>query len=398
MVNLFATDKLKKWLPAYKAFVQQELHPLDLALTALPFRETEKILQQKRQLAKDAKLWAPFLSVKHGGKGLTLTEFAQVSEWMGTSPFGHYVFNCQAPDIGNMELLHRHATKAQQKQFLEPLMAGEIRSCFSMTEPEVAGSNPVVMNTSAIQDREQWVLNGHKWFTTGADGAAFAIVMAVTDAQATPYQRASMLIVPTKTKGFNIIRNIPIMGEAGESWLSHAEIEYQDCKVPSDHLLGARGAGFALAQERLGPGRIHHCMRWIGICERVFGLMCAHAAGRDMGDGQKLGDKQVIQHWIAESRADIDAARYYVLHTAQMIEQQGAKEARHHISAIKFFVANILHRLLDRAIQVHGALGVTDDTLLSFWYRHERGARIYDGPDEVHKTSLARQILKAYEQ
>jgi acyl-CoA dehydrogenase len=398
MVNLFATDKLKKWLPAYKAFVQQELHPLDLALTALPFRETEKILQQKRQLAKDAKLWAPFLSVKHGGKGLTLTEFAQVSEWMGTSPFGHYVFNCQAPDIGNMELLHRHATKAQQKQFLEPLMAGEIRSCFSMTEPEVAGSNPVVMNTSAIHDREQWVLNGHKWFTTGADGAAFAIVMAVTDAQATPYQRASMLIVPTETKGFNIIRNIPIMGEAGEGWLSHAEIEYQDCKVPSDHLLGARGAGFALAQERLGPGRIHHCMRWIGICERVFGLMCAHAAGRDMGDGQKLGDKQVIQHWIAESRADIDAARYYVLHTAQMIELQGAKEARHHISAIKFFVANILHRLLDRAIQVHGALGVTDDTLLSFWYRHERGARIYDGPDEVHKTSLARQILKAYEQ
>jgi alkylation response protein AidB-like acyl-CoA dehydrogenase len=267
-----------------------------------------------------------------------------------------------------------------------------------MTEPEVAGSNPVVLNTSAIQDREQWVLNGHKWFTTGADGAAFAIVMAVTDAQATPYQRASMLIVPTKTKGFNIIRNIPIMGEAGEGWLSHAEIEYQDCKVPSEHLLGARGAGFALAQERLGPGRIHHCMRWIGICERVFGLMCKHAVGRDMGDGQKLSDKQVIQHWIAESRADIDAARYYVLHAAQMIEQQGAKEARHHISAIKFFVANILHRLLDRAIQVHGALGVTDDTLLSFWYRHERGARIYDGPDEVHKTSLARQILKAYEQ
>jgi alkylation response protein AidB-like acyl-CoA dehydrogenase len=398
MVNLFVTDKLKKWLPAYKAFVQQELHPLDLALSALPFRETEKILQQKRQLAKDAKLWAPFLSVKHGGKGLTLTEFAQVSEWMGTSPFGHYVFNCQAPDIGNMELLHLHATKTQKQQFLEPLMAGEIRSCFSMTEPEVAGSNPVVMNTSAIQDREQWVLNGHKWFTTGADGAAFAIVMAVTDAQATPYQRASMLIVPTKTKGFNIIRNIPIMGEAGEGWLSHAEIEYQDCKVPADHLLGARGAGFALAQERLGPGRIHHCMRWIGICERVFGLMCSHAVGRDMGDGQKLGDKQVIQHWIAESRADIDAARYYVLHTAQMIEQQGAKEARHHISAIKFFVANILHRLLDRAIQVHGALGVTDDTLLSFWYRHERGARIYDGPDEVHKTSLARQILKVYEQ
>lgn len=396
MVTIFATDKLRKLLPAYKAFIEQELHPLDLALTALPFRETEKILQDKRKLAKAEKLWAPFLPVRKGGKALTLTEFAQVSECMGTSPFGHYIFNCQAPDIGNMELMHLHATKAQQKKFLDPLMAGEIRSCFSMTEPGAAGSNPAVLHTSAIQDRNEWVINGHKWFTTGGDGAAFAIVMAVTDKDAPTYERASMIIVPAETKGFELIRNIPIMGEAGEGWLSHAEIEYRDCRVPRDHLLGNRGAGFVLAQERLGPGRIHHCMRWIGICERVFTLMCSYAARRDMGDGQRLGDKQTIQHWIAESRADIDAARYYVLHTAFKIEQSGAKAARHDISAIKFFVANILQKIIDRAVQVHGALGVTDDTLLSFWYRHERGARIYDGPDEVHKTSLAKQILKGY--
>lgn len=397
MVNIFTTDKLRKLLPAYEAFMQQEVHPLDLALTALPFEESTRILEEKRQLAKANKLWAPFLPVKDGGKGLTLTEFAQVSERMGTSPFGHYIFNCQAPDIGNMELMHLHASKAQQKKFLEPLMAGEIRSCFSMTEPAAAGSNPVILHTTAIRDREQWVVNGHKWFTTAADGAAFAIVMAVTDPQATPYQRASMIIVPTDTPGFHHLRNISIMGETGAGWMSHAEIEYRDCRVPVENLLGAQGAGFALAQERLGPGRIHHCMRWIGICERVFGLMCSYAVKRDMGDGQKLGDKQVIQHWIAESRADIDAARYYVLHTAHMIQEQGAKAARHDISAIKFFVARVLHQLLDRAIQVHGALGMTDDTLLSFWYRHERGARIYDGPDEVHKTSLARQILKRYE-
>jgi alkylation response protein AidB-like acyl-CoA dehydrogenase len=377
--------------------MQQEVHPLDLALTALPFEESTRILEEKRKLAKANKLWAPFLPVKDGGKGLTLTEFAQVSERMGTSPFGHYIFNCQAPDIGNMELMHLHASKAQQKKFLQPLMAGEIRSCFSMTEPAAAGSNPVILHTTAIRDREQWVVNGNKWFTTAADGAAFAIVMAVTDPQATPYQRASMIIVPTDTPGFHHLRNISIMGESGGGWMSHAEIEYRDCRVPISNLLGAQGAGFALAQERLGPGRIHHCMRWIGICERVFGLMCSYAMKRDMGDGQKLGDKQVIQHWIAESRADIDAARYYVLHTAHMIQEQGAKAARHDISAIKFFVARVLHQLLDRAIQVHGALGMTDDTLLSFWYRHERGARIYDGPDEVHKTSLARQILKRYE-
>lgn len=367
---------------------------MDVALASIPFGEADKVLQQKRKLAKENGLWAPFLPVKEGGKGLTLTEFAQVSEIMGTSPFGHYVFNCQAPDIGNMELLHRHASSAQKKRFLEPLMEGKIRSCFSMTEPANAGSNPVALHTTALRDGRQWVLNGNKWFTTAADGAAFTIVMAVTDPSLSPYERASMIIVPTDTPGFTLIRNISIMGDKGEGWLSHAEIGFTDCRVPAGNLLGPQGSGFVLAQERLAPGRIHHCMRWIGICERVFGLMVQHVRGRDMGDGQVLGQKQTIQNWIAESRAEIDAARYMVLHTAHKIDVKGAKQARHHISAIKFFVADILMKVLDRAIQAHGALGVTDDTLLSFWYRHERGSRIYDGPDEVHKASLARQILK----
>jgi alkylation response protein AidB-like acyl-CoA dehydrogenase len=218
--------------------------------------------------------------------------------------------------------------------------------------------------------------------------------MANTDPSASPYERASMIVVPTDTKGFHLIRNIPIMGESGEGYMSHGEIEYHNCRVPVSNLIGKEGAGFLLAQERLGPGRIHHCMRWVGICERAFTMMCQRAKTRSMGDGQMLGDKQTIQNWIAESRAEINAARYMVLHTAYKIDQEGAKAARQEISTIKFFVADVLMKVLDRAIQTHGALGITDDTLLSFWYRHERGARIYDGPDEVHKSSLAKAILK----
>jgi alkylation response protein AidB-like acyl-CoA dehydrogenase len=326
---------------------------------------------------------------------LSLTEFGQISEIMGTTPFGHFVFNCNAPDIGNIELLHRHASPALREKFLYPLVQGKIRSCFSMTEPGSAGSNPSVLETTATRKGDKYIINGHKWFTTAADGASFAVVMAVTNPEASPYDRASMIIVPTDTKGFNIIRNIPIMGEAGEGYLSHAEIIYDNCSVSATNLVGKEGSGFVLAQERLGPGRIHHCMRWIGICERAFQLMVERARTRSMGDGTVLAEKQTIQNWIAESRAEINAARYMVLHTAYKIDKEGAKAARHEISAIKFFVADVLMKVLDRSIQTHGALGITDDTLLSFWYRHERGARIYDGPDEVHKSSLARAILKA---
>ncbi len=394
MVELFATDHLRKLLPRYRAFIQEELYPLEIALINIPFNEADQILQQKRKLARKQGLWAPYLPEAEGGAGLSLTEFGQISEVMGTTPFGHFVFNCNAPDIGNIELLHRHAAPALKKKFLQPLIQGKIRSCFSMTEPGSAGSNPAILETTAIRKGDKYVINGHKWFTTAADGASFAVVMAVTGPSASPYERASMIIVPADTKGFNIVRNIPIMGEAGEGYMSHAEIIYDNCTVPVTNLVGKEGSGFVLAQERLGPGRIHHCMRWIGICERAFQLMCDRARTRSMGDGTMLADKQTIQNWIAESRAEINAARYMVLHTAFKIDKEGAKAARHEISAIKFFVADVLMKVLDRSIQTHGALGVTDDTLLSFWYRHERGARIYDGPDEVHKSSLAKAILK----
>jgi len=309
---------------------------------------------------------------------------------------GHYCVNAQAPDIGNMELLELAGTEQQKKSWLRPLRKGEIRSCFSMTEPEHAGSNPTWMDTRAVLEGGQWTIDGHKWFTSAADGAAFAVVMAVTDPEAPPHLRASMILVPTDTPGFELVRNIPVMGHAGEGWPTHAEIRYTRCRVPEENLIGGRGAGFALAQERLGPGRIHHCMRWIGICERAFDLMCERAAGREIAPGVPLGSRQTVQNWIAESRAEINAARLLVLDAATKIDRAGAQAARSEISIIKFFVAGVLQQVLDRAIQVHGALGMTDDTPLAYWYRHERGARIYDGPDEVHKAAVARQILRGY--
>lgn len=390
-------ETLNVLLERYRAFVKKELFPIDLSVVIGPFRSYLPQLQALRKEAKNLGLFAPHLPKEEGGLGLNLVQFAQVSEILGQSPIGHYVFNCNAPDIGNMELLHLFGTEAQKNTWLKPLQEGKIRSCFAMTEPEHAGSNPINMSTTATRECDYYRINGHKWFTTAADGASFTIVMAVTNPDAdSPYQRASMVIVPLDNPGYRFIRNIPIMGEAGEDYMSHAEIKFEDCIVPAANLIGSEGAGFALAQERLGPGRIHHCMRWIGICERVFDLMCRRAMSRELDLGKPLADKQTIQNWIAESRAEIKASRLMVLDTAEKMQELGAKAVREDISTIKFFVADVLMKVIDRAIQVHGALGITDDTLLSFWYRHERGARIYDGPDEVHKSALARSILKSY--
>jgi len=396
MVELFATDKLKTLYPKVKEFVEKELYPIELQLMHGPWSEAKEVLDGKRAKAKSLGLWAPYLSEKDGGLGLSMTEFGQLSELLGTSPIGHYALNCQAPDIGNIELMHQFASNQLQEKYLQPLINGDIRSCFSMTEPEYAGSNPVEMGTTAVLEGDEYVVNGHKWFTTAADGAAFAIVMAVTDPDASPYKRASMIVVPTDTPGFELTRNISIMGDVGGGYMSHAEINYVNCRVPAANLIGEEGSGFMLAQQRLGPGRIHHCMRWIGICERAFDMMCSRAATRELRDGKMLGHQQTIQNWISDSRAEINAARFMVLHAADKMDKEGSKAARMEISTIKFFVANVLMQVLDRAVQVHGALGITDDTLLSFWYRHERGARIYDGPDEVHKASLAKSILKEY--
>ncbi|GMQ28492.1 acyl-CoA dehydrogenase family protein [Algoriphagus confluentis] len=393
-----APSALSGLLEKYRDFVEKKLFPIDLEAVKGPFTSFLPQLQTLREEAKALGLFAPHLSQEEGGVGLNLVQFARVSEILGQSPIGHYVFNCAAPDIGNMELLQMFGSAEQKKTWLVPLQKGQIRSCFAMTEPQLAGSNPVHLATTAVRDGDNYLINGHKWFTTAADGARFTIVMAVTNPEApSPYQRASMIIVPLNNPGFKLIRNIPIMGEAGEDYLSHAEVKFENCRVPASNLIGEEGQGFALAQERLGPGRIHHCMRWIGIAERAFDMMCRRAMTRELDMGKPLSEKQTIQNWIAESRAEIKASRLMVLDTAEKMQELGAKAVREDISTIKFFVADVLMKVIDRSIQVHGALGITDDTLLSFWYRHERGARIYDGPDEVHKSSLAKSILKSYQ-
>lgn len=390
-------DRIEGILERVRAFMESDVVPLEAHKNMKAFYALEPLLKEKRAKVKEMGLWTPQVPREWGGLGLSLHELGRVMEVLGRSPHGLFVFNCNAPDAGNIEVLISQGTPAQQERFLEPLLAGEIRSCFSMTEPEHAGSNPVVMSTTAVRDGDDYVIDGHKWFTSAADGAAFAIVMAVTNPEAeSPYARASQVLVPTDTPGFELVRNIPVMGEAGEGWGSHSEIRYVKCRVPRANLLGAEGAGFAIAQERLAAGRIHHCMRWMGICGRAFEMMCERAATRRLRADTMLASKQTVHNWIAESRAEIQAARLMILDTAAKIDREGEEAARLEISLIKFFAAGVLMRVLDRAVQAHGALGMTDDTLLSFWVRHERGSRIYDGPDEVHKSRVARMILREY--
>lgn len=387
---------LNQLLTDIRAFLDERVHPMEREFLNTPFITIKPKLELLRAEVKARGLWAPHLPTALGGRALSLTAFGQVSALLGESPIGHYLFNCQAPDIGNTELLHLHGSPEQQAQWMIPLANGDIRSCFAMTEPEFAGSNPIHMATTAVRDGNDYVINGHKWFSSSAENSAFTIVMAVTDADAAPHKRASQIIVPMHTPGLTLVRNISVMGEPGTDYASHAELRFVNVRVPITNRIGAEGDGFALAQERLGPGRIHHCMRWIGICERSFHLMCAYAVKRELNPGEPLALQQAVQHWIAECRAEIDAAKLLVLDTAAQMDAHGAHAARERVSLIKFHVAGVLLKVLDRAIQVHGAYGMTDDTPLAYWYRHERGARIYDGPDEVHKTSVARRILKGY--
>ncbi len=390
-------DILSDLLPRVRQFVDDEIIPLEKLLIGRPWAEVGPLLEQKREVVKKAGLWGLALPVEFGGQGLTLAEFGRVSEELGRTPGGHYVFGCQAPDMGNMELLIQAGTEAQQEKFLLPLARGEIRSCFSMSEPEHAGSNPTWMSSTAVREGDEYVINGHKWFTTAADGAAFGIVMAVTNPEAeSRHQRASQIIVPLNTPGFHIERNIAVMGEAHGGWNSHSEVWYEDVRVPVENLIGEEGKGFALSQMRLGPGRIHHCMRWIGICERAFDILCSRAAHREVAPGRILGAQGMVQAWIAECRAEINASRLMVMETARKIDNDGLYAAREDISLIKFYVAGVLMRVLDRALQTLGGLGMSDDTPIAYWYRHERAARIYDGADEVHKMSVARRILQRY--
>ena len=389
-------ESVRPLLDRIEKFVADVVMPAEAVVFEKGFAAASEELGELRAKCKAAGLWGPQLPHELGGLGLGLVEHGLVSERLGRSPLGHYTFGCQAPDAGNIEILHKYGSAEQKARWLEPLARGEIRSCFSMTEPENPGSNPTLLSCQAHKDGDSYVVDGHKWFTSSADGAAFAIVMAVTNPEAPPHSRASMIIVPTDTPGFDRVRNIKIMGDEGTGYGTHAEIWYRNARVPQTNRLGPEGSGFLIAQERLGPGRIHHCMRWIGICERVFDTMCRHITRRKIDEEKTLATRQIAQAWVAEARAEIEASRLMVLHAAWTIEKKGFSAARDQVSLIKFYVANVMLQLVDRAIQLHGALGITSDTILAHYYVHERGARIYDGPDEVHKMVVAKRILARY--
>ena len=347
-----------------------------------------------REKAKADGLWNLFMPDERFGPGLSNWEYGLLCEEMGRSPMAApMAFNCSAPDTGNMEILAEHGSDQQKEDWLEPLLEGRMRSCFSMTEPEVSGSDPTLLQARAWLDGDEWVVDGHKWFTSGAVGADLAIAMVVTDPDAPPYSRASMICVPTDTPGFNLVRPISVMGHDGGP--GHCEIRYEECRVPKGFLLGERGAGFAIAQDRLGPGRIHHCMRAIGTAERALEMMCRRANERSAFGGP-LGDKQFVQESIAASRMEIDQARLLTLYAAWKMDTEGKRAARQAISAIKIVAANMVMDVLDRAIQVHGSLGMTDDTPLAIMWRFSRMLRLADGPDEVHKMVLARRELNRW--
>lgn len=390
------SPRMRDLLEQVRTFVRDELYPLEPRMLREGFGAILPELKEKRRKVREMGLALPQIGKEHGGLGLSVLEHGLVQAELAKTFTGVYAFNCQAPDAGNMEILIKYGTPAQQERYLKPLLAGDIRSCFSMTEVEYPGSNPTWMGTTAEKDGDDYVINGHKWFTSSADGAAFAIVMAVTNPEAPKHLRASQIIVPLDTPGFELVENISCMGHRGEDWDSHAEVRYTNCRVPQANRLGEEGAGFLIAQERLGPGRIHHCMRFVGIAERAYELMCEQALRREVAPERPLATQQVVQFWIAECRAEINAARLMVLQAADTIDRLGAKEARVEISLIKFFVPNVMMKVLDRAIQLHGGLGITDRTPLAAFWRNERASRIYDGPDEVHKMSAGKRILELF--
>ena len=390
MIDFSIPPELEATRQSVATFMEQYVYPNENMMVeneGLP-ADLESDLQRK---VKVQGLWAPNLPREWGGMGIGFIGQALVNEIIGRSVIAPRIFGSAAPDAGNAELLLIAATQEQKEQYLRPLAAGEIRSCFAMTEPEVAGSDPTGLRTTAVRDGDGWVINGHKWFISGAIGSAFAIVMAVTDTAANSHARASMILVPTETPGFTIVRAVPVMGSGGVG--GHCEIRFEDCRVPAGNLLGEIGKGFKLAQARLGPGRIQHCMRWIGAAQRSFEMMCTYALQRQ-SFGEPLAKKQTVQNWIADSAAEINAARLMTLHAAWKLDR--GDDARVEISLIKFFNARMLHDVIDRAIQVHGALGYSKDTPLEMFYRDARAARIYDGPDEVHRQVVAQRILKTF--
>jgi acyl-CoA dehydrogenase len=380
-------------------FVRGEIWPLESIMGEVAETELDQALASLTARVKERGLWAAHLGPELGGQGFGQVKLGLMNEIIGTSPLAPRVFGNQVPDAGNSEILALAGTAAQKERYLYPLLEGELRSGFSMTEPDSAGSDPTLLRTRAERAGGGWVLNGRKWFTTNGSRADFLIVMAVTDPEAAPHRRASMFVLGADTPGVRIVRDVPTMEnpDAARGAGDHAatEILYENARVPRDALLGGPGDGFKIAQQRLGPGRIHHCMRWLGVCQRAFDMMCERAIYR-RAHGGFLADKQTIQNWIADSAAEMQAARLMTLHAAWVMDTEGAAAARTEIGLIKFYGARVLHDVIDRALQVHGALGYSTDLPLERMYRYARGARIYDGPDEVHRQTVAHILLRDY--
>ena len=376
----------------YRAFMEEHVYPAERALDAED-AAADALVAALQAKAREAGLWAPHVPPEAGGSGDGFLYYACVNEEIGRCWWAQLAFGCQAPDAGNAEILHLFGTPEQKARFLAPLVAGEVRSFFSMTEPDVAGSDPTTLTTRAVRDGDEWVIDGEKWFSSGADGAAFAIVFAISDPGAEPHRRGSMILVPVDTPGVDVVEPISVMGHRGRGWNTHCRVTYRGVRVPTSNTLGEPGDAFRIAQRRLGPGRIHHVMRWLGQMQRAFELMCAYANEREAFGGP-LADKQTVQNWVADSAAEIQACRLLTMDTARRIDE--GSEARVEVSMLKFFAARVLNDVIDRAIQVHGARGLTDETPLAQMALHARGGRIYDGPDEVHRMVVARRILKSF--
>jgi acyl-CoA dehydrogenase len=396
----FSTDpEFEEHLDWMRDFVREEIWPIETIQHEIGQAELERIYAPLQQRVKERGLWAAHLPPDLGGQGFGQVKLGLMNEILGTSIYAPNAFGCQAPDSGNSEIIALAGTAEQKERWLYPLLAGELKSAFSMTEPETAGSDPTQLRTRAVRDGDGYVLTGHKWFTSNGSIADFLVVMAVTDPDAAPHRRASMLIVPADAPGVNIVRDVanmehpyPHFGMLG----GHTEILYDDVRLGADALLGQEGDGFVIAQHRLVPGRIHHCMRWLGVARRAFDMLCERSLYREVRGGL-LRDKQTVQNWIADSAAQMQAARLMTLHAAWKIDTYGSSAARGDVSLIKFFGAQVLHDVVDRALQIHGGLGYSTDMPLEALYRYARHARFVDGADEVHRESVARQILRAYE-
>lgn len=394
------SDKVKDLTERLRIFMDRHVLPAN----AEWHRQAESgtyplaILEPLKERAKAEGLWnlfLPALREDEPGTALTNLEYAPLAEIMGRVFWSSEVFNCSAPDTGNMEILHMFATPEQRERWLVPLLNGEIRSCVGITEPDVASSDPTNLQTTIRRDGDHYVINGRKWWTTGAlhPNARFVIVMGLSDERpdADPHSRHSMVIVPLDSPGLQVVRNVPILNHHSPE--GHCEVTYRNVRVPAANLLGKEGKGFALAQARLGPGRIHHCMRTIGQCEVALELMCDRALER-RAFGRHLADYANVQDWIAESRIEIDMARLLCLQAADKMDKHGNKAARVDVSAIKVVAARLQTRVCDRAIQVFGAAGLSNDTPLAFLYTWGRALRFIDGPDEVHLRTIARAEIK----